>query len=257
MDKFKDYLKINFKRAFKSVRFNYRQYLCFFVAVFVVQMFFWLLTFSTDTDRDNIRQVAEENYEYHIIIRYMNGQQYTELNNQVYYSQFEAQRAYEEVNFELYSDMIGRTTYTAYIKLADIKSAGQAFEKDYIRPMRAASSNEFDIMYTPLYDYEFGSGLMKESETQYWMLMLLMTVLSMFLLMALYNIRINHYKFLYGIYMTCGADFKKLFNTAVWELLIISMLTFLPSILVSGAEVRNTSFFTSSSTTGLAVSLVL
>lgn len=232
MDKFKDYLSINFNRAFKSVRFNYRQYLCFFVAVFVVQMFFWTLTFSTDTDRDNIRRVAEDNYEYHIIIRYMNGQQYTILNNEVYYNQFESHRAYEDVEFELYNDMLGRTTYTAYIKLADIKSAGQAFEKDYIRPMRM-DPNEFDIMYTPLYDYEYGSGLMKESASQYWMLMVLMTVLSMFLLMALYNIRINHYKFLYGIYMTCGADFKKLFNTAVWELLIISMMTFLPSMAVS------------------------
>ena len=232
MDRIKDYLSINFKRAFKSVRYNYRQYLCFFVAVFVVQMFFWTLTFSGDTDRDNIRRVAEENYEHHIIIRYMNGQQYTILNNQVYYSQFESQRAYEKVEFETYRDMIGRTTYTAYIELADIKSAGQAFEKDYIRPMRV-DPNSFDVAYTPLYDYEYGSGLMQESNTQYWLLMILMTVLSMFLLMALYNIRINHYKFLYGVYMTCGADFKKLFHTAVWELLVISLMTLLPSMVVS------------------------
>ena len=129
MDKIKDYLSINFNRAIKSVRYNYRQYLCFFVAAFVVQMFFWTLTFSTDTNRDNIRRVAQENYEYHVVIRNMNGQQYTILNNEVYYSQFESQRAYEEVKFETYTDMIGRTTYTAYVELADIKSAGQAFEK--------------------------------------------------------------------------------------------------------------------------------
>ncbi|MBQ7320632.1 MAG: hypothetical protein IJW99_00905 [Clostridia bacterium] len=232
MDKLKDYLSINFKRAFKSVRFNYRQYLCFFAAVFVVQMFFWTLTFSTDTDKDNIRRVAEDNYEHHIIIRYMNGQQYTILNNEVYYSQFESQRAYDSVEFEVYNDMIGRTTYTAYVTLADIKSAGQAFEKDFIRPMRV-NANEFDVTYTPLYDYEYGSGLTRESTTQYWLLMALMTVLSILLLMALYNIRINHYKFLYGVYMTCGADFRKLFNTAVWELLMISLMTFLPSMIVS------------------------
>ena len=115
MEQLKDYLAINFKRAYKSVRYNYRQYLCFFVAVFVVQMFFWALTFSTDTNRDNIRRVATENYEHHIIIRNMNGQQYTILNNEVYYNQFEAQRAYEDVSFETYTDMIGRTTYTAYV----------------------------------------------------------------------------------------------------------------------------------------------
>jgi len=40
----------------------------------------------------------------------------------------------KEVKFETYTDMIGRVSYTAYVHLADIKSAGQAFEKDYIRP---------------------------------------------------------------------------------------------------------------------------
>lgn len=232
MDKVKDYISIHFKRAYKSVRYNYKQYLCFFVAVFVVQMFFWTLTFSTDTNSDNIRRVAQEKYEYHVIVRNMNGQQYTIMNNEVYYSQFEAQRAYEEVKFETYTDLLGRVSYTAYVRLADIKSAGQAFEKDFIRPMKA-DPNSFDVTYTPLYDYEYGSGLVREVQTQYWGLMVLMTVLSMLLLMALYNIRLNHYKFLYGIYMTCGADFKQLFYTAVWELLVVSLLTFLPSMITS------------------------
>ena len=232
MDKVKDYISIHFKRAYKSVRYNYKQYLCFFVAVFVVQMFFWTLTFSTDTNSDNIRRVAQEKYEYHVIVRNMNGQQYTIMNNEVYYSQFEAQRAYEEVKFETYTDLLGRVSYTAYVRLADIKSAGQAFEKDFIRPMKA-DPNSFDVTYTPLYDYEYGAGLVREVQTQYWGLMVLMTVLSMLLLMALYNIRLNHYKFLYGIYMTCGADFKQLFHTAVWELLVVSLLTFLPSMITS------------------------
>ena len=232
MEQIKEYLSIHFKRGYKSVRYNYRQYLCFFVAVFVVQMFFWTLTFSTDTNTDNIRRVAEENYEYHIIVRNMNGQQYTIMNNEVYYSQFESQRAYEDVKFETYTDMLGRVSYTAYVQLADIKSAAQAFEKDFIRPMKV-NANEFDVTYTPLYDYEYGSGLVRDNTTQYWWLMALMTLLSILLLMALYNIRLNHYKFLYGVYMTCGADFRKLFNTAVWELLVVSLLTFLPSMITS------------------------
>ena len=232
MEQIKEYLSIHFKRGYKSVRYNYRQYLCFFVAVFVVQMFFWTLTFSTDTNTDNIRRVAEENYEYHIVVRNMNGQQYTIMNNEVYYSQFESQRAYEDVKFETYTDMLGRVSYTAYVQLADIKSAAQAFEKDFIRPMKV-NANEFDVTYTPLYDYEYGSGLVRDNTTQYWWLMALMTLLSILLLMALYNIRLNHYKFLYGVYMTCGADFRKLFNTAVWELLVVSLLTFLPSMITS------------------------
>lgn len=232
MDRIKDYLSINFKRALKSVRYNYRQHLCFFVAVFVLQMFFWILTFSTDTDRDNIRQVTEDNYEHHIIIYNMNNQQYTILNNKVYENAFDDMRAYENVEFEGYTDLFGRKSYTAYVILADLKTAPQAFEKNYIRPMRS-DANVFEVVYTPLYDYDFDSSYMQDNTVQYWLLMLLMTVLSILLLMALYNIRINHFKFLYGVYMTCGADFKKLFSTAAWELLTISLLTFVPSMVVS------------------------
>ena len=49
--------------------------------------------------------------------------------------------------------------------------------------------------------------------------------------MLLYNIRINHFKFLYGIYMTFGADYKKLLFTAAWELITVSLLTLAPALI--------------------------
>lgn len=62
---------------------------------------------------------------------------------------------------------------------------------------------------------------------------LILLAVSIFLLTSLYNIRINQYKFQYGIYLTFGADFKMLFSTAFWELFIIFVVTFIPSLGIS------------------------
>ena len=58
-------------------------------------------------------------------------------------------------------------------------------------------------------------------------------IVSVVILILLYNIRINHFKFTYGIYMSFGADSKKLFGTCFWEILIISGLTLIPSAIIA------------------------
>ena len=56
------------------------------------------------------------------------------------------------------------------------------------------------------------------------------------IILLLYNIRINHFKFTYGIYMSYGADFRKLFSTSIWEIIAVSTVTFLPAAAASVAE---------------------
>ena len=67
----------------------------------------------------------------------------------------------------------------------------------------------------------------------YYTISAVLLALSIFLMMMLYNIRVNQYKFTYGVYMTFGADFKMLFNTAFWEMFVIMVLTFIPSVIFS------------------------
>lgn len=59
--------------------------------------------------------------------------------------------------------------------------------------------------------------------------MLLCTVLSVLLLTVLYRIKLNHNKFTYGIYLSFGADFKRLLTSAFSEMLVITAITALPS----------------------------
>ena len=46
---------------------------------------------------------------------------------------------------------------------------------------------------------------------------------------TLFAMRINHYKYRYGLYMAFGAGFSRLYRIGVSELAVISLLTFIPS----------------------------
>lgn len=46
---------------------------------------------------------------------------------------------------------------------------------------------------------------------------------------TLFSMRINHYKYRYGLYMAFGAGFSRLYRIGASELAVISLLTFLPS----------------------------
>ncbi len=73
-----------------------------------------------------------------------------------------------------------------------------------------------------------------ESDYQgFFIITLALFAVSVFLMISLYKIRINQYKFTYGVYMTCGADFTMLFSTAFWELFLISLVTYIPSVIAS------------------------
>jgi len=67
----------------------------------------------------------------------------------------------------------------------------------------------------------------------YFFLYIALLIVCALFLSELFTISINHYKFRYGIYMTFGAGFKKLYLTAVKEMGAISILTLLPSLAVS------------------------
>ena len=60
-----------------------------------------------------------------------------------------------------------------------------------------------------------------------------MTVVSILLITSIYRIRVNHYKFQYGIYMSFGADYRQLCKTSFWEMMVVSLATFIPSQLFS------------------------
>ena len=80
-EKLWEYLSRHIKIAFKSVFFNFKQYCCFFAAIFIIQLLFGMMAISsTNNNKVAYDQIAEE-YEYHYVIRNLTHGQYDFLVN--------------------------------------------------------------------------------------------------------------------------------------------------------------------------------
>ncbi|MBR3997211.1 MAG: hypothetical protein IKI93_02575, partial [Clostridia bacterium] len=81
MENLFEYLKRNLTIAWKSVFFNFKQYLCFFVALFIVQMFYGLMSVSNANNNDVEYSHVTEEYDYHMVLRDLNVDQANYLFN--------------------------------------------------------------------------------------------------------------------------------------------------------------------------------
>jgi len=232
-----EYLKRNLTIAWKSVFFNFKQYLCFFVALFIIQMFYGLMSVSNANNNDVEYVHVTEEYDYHMVLRDLNVDQANYLFNDsgaVFKNDivFDIVRYDENLNY-----MTNRTRYDVYLffrgetdSKRDINE--ERFRENYVPDLTslAREGESYIISVTPLHRFEDNKNA---NLVTFIFITLILLAVSVFLLTALYNIRVNQYKFTYGVYMTFGADFKRLFATAFWELFVISCVTLIPAVLLS------------------------
>jgi len=225
------YIRRNVKIAFKSVTFHYKQYICFFVAVFVVQMFFGIITMSSDNSNDIEYMLVNKEYDYHLVLKDLNSAQYVTIINDDY-TVFRNDHIHDVVRIKE-RDEPGAydSKYDVYIYLLnDPKESFSLLRIRYFEELASLNKAGLKYAFSPLYD--FNSNLM--ANTVYYVLFsTLITAVSVFLMMSLYNIRLNHFKFTYGIYTTFGAGFRKLAETSFWEMMLISCMTYIPACVCS------------------------
>ena len=70
-----EYLKRSLKIAWKSIFFNFKQYIFFFIAILIVQMFYGVMTISTDNNTLVEREFVKEYYDYHVLVTNLNEDQ--------------------------------------------------------------------------------------------------------------------------------------------------------------------------------------
>lgn len=231
MDKLWKNIKRNLARSYKSIRFNWKQYASFFVAIFLMQSFFWLLMLTKDAQAAELETNARENYDYHVAVSGLTQSEAIQLQNGAF-TVFLNDRLYEVIRVEETPNAYGSSTYTAYIELygEPLSSKLKSVERKYINPIieNSASPALIRVDYSPLLTYEDEVAALR---LPYYTITAVFALVAILVLMLLYNIRINHYKFLYGIYMSFGADFKKLLYTAAWELITVSLLTLGPALI--------------------------
>ena len=223
----------NLKRSMKSVTKGFREYSCFFIAILVLQT--GLVTFSlmTDTNIQYAKTTVTREYDHHLEVVGLDQEQKVNFE---YILDLSVAREDPYIQGASYQKEID-DTYTVRITLIDgvnLKDAkahilGKGFLKN-IRATNEDTGTPWVLRVTPLYTLE--ADYTVTYTLVYMALFALWTGLSVLILFVLYRMRVEHFKFIYGVYMTCGGDFPKLFGAAGGELLSISVLTMLPSILL-------------------------
>lgn len=226
-------MRDNLKIAIKSVRYNWRQYSSFFAALFLIQSFFGMLTVSSDLNSAITEDIIYDEYDYDIVMLDLTYSQTVFLQNDEL-RVFASDHIYNIVRIvDRYQSADNTTTYDVYLDFVheDMKADFRMFKARYIPYLTAANPNgTLKYNYSEIYklsNYKI-SGIVS-----YVSFAAIMTVVSILLITSIYRIRVNHYKFQYGIYMSFGADYRQLCKTSFWEMMVVSLVTFIPSQLFS------------------------
>ena len=213
-------LKRSVKNAFRTVLLGWREYAGFFLALLVVQSIFWSLTFSLDTNNAIAKQRVSESYSYHVVIPELTPTQTATFKNML-----NGQSAIDDSYYEV-EIIEGGESSTAHVTLK-----GANVERSFAKFRERCMMLSWQYEFTPLYTYQ--TEYVTPGVWRYALICLGMLLLCAAILTILYIMRVENHQFQYGIYMTCGADFRMLFRVTFFELAAIAALTFLPSMLLS------------------------
>ena len=211
--------------AFGKSLHNFSSHIAFLLALLIVQTLYTVLFLSAATDIATVRKTVTETYDYELEYRGMTQPQYVRLYNDCGTAPKSTPESapYSAIRYEKMSD----GSYNAYITLKGItrRIAAENFLYHY-------GIDDLEVGYSPLYDYK----------TEYLPDILLFVALatlavfglSVFLLIQLYRMRLDRDTFDYAIYMTCGANYRRLYRSTCRELFVLASLTFLPALLIGG-----------------------
>ena len=211
-------LKRNMKGAYKTIKSNFKEYLCFFMALIMVEVLFGVISVSFMNNRKVERSVIEEaGYTYH---GYLSGATPSDANVlREVHSTLDKDDKYFDYSFT-------ESGQTRINFKGDLENSRARFLAQVVGKINQGSVR-VALITTPLYDAEISLG---KDVPGFIALLGLLCALSFLLLMALFRIRINHFKFTYSIYMAFGGDFKKLVGSAFYEVMLIALLSFIPAL---------------------------
>lgn len=220
--------------AFKSVKFNRKQYISFVAALFLIQSFFGMLTVSADLNTAITEDIIYEEYDYDIVMLDLNYYQTIFLQNDEL-RVFASDYIYDIVRIvDRYHAADDTTTYDVYLDFVGVDSEHdfKQFKNKYIPYLQSYAKSGESLKYNYSEIYKLDTYKVS-SMVSYIVFAAIMTLVSILLITSIYRIRVNHYKFQYGIYMSFGADFRQLCKTSFWEMMVVSLMTFIPSQLFS------------------------
>ena len=220
----------NLKNAFKSVTKNWKEYICFYLAALVMTAGFWTVTLCTEANMHEAKSKVAEEYDYHVEVALLDNEQYVNLDAQLSYQiarENEYIASYYWVND---GKPLLDGTYSCRILLDTTFGMETAYMEVHYDMLNRVSQGHRDIRFSPLYTFDEDYGT--PYTVQLWAVSLAWLAFSILMMVVLFLIRLDHFKFIYGMYMACGADFPKLMGASGGELLSVTLLTWIPATLV-------------------------
>ncbi|MBE6597697.1 MAG: FtsX-like permease family protein [Ruminococcaceae bacterium] len=223
-----EYLKTNIKYAAKSVFRKFKEYLPFFAVLFVILCVFFTIFISTATNAKNNAESLSEQLDYDVMISGFDEKQKLAVERDLYIQSYMKKRSFESYTIEQASDIEGGD-YRVYLVMREDSDLDFFVEQHIYNPI-GGEDPDITVSTTPRYDYKMSSA---SSDSPPLLLIAAMCAISVAALVAIYSIRVNNQKFMYGIYITFGANLKKLISTSVFEMMLIAFLAYIPAALLS------------------------
>ena len=233
--KLSDAIKRDIVLSLKTIRFEFPRFLSFFAVLFLLQALFCsIFSLYANNDRTQLAYLQDQyrtqaGSVYHLKLLGCTADQRALLHN------LDADQDDEDEIFALLGADVteveggGQRRYDLYIQFqGNVENSYQLFRAKYQTAME--ESGNYVEAKTLLLDYEM------ERATNRAILILQLVLVVGFGALAvwvLHTIMTNHYKFAYGIYMSFGANFVRLFRTAIWEMVWAALFTWLPAVIVA------------------------
>ena len=233
--KFTDAIKRDIVLSLKTIRFEFPRFLSFFAVLFLLQALFCsIFSLYANNDRTQLAYLQDQyrtqsGSVYHLKLLGCTADQRALLHNL---------DVEQDDEYELFALLGADVTevegglqrrYDLYIQFqGNVEDSYQAFRAKYQAAMEEAGN--YTEAKTLLLDYEMERTANRAILVLQLVLVVIFGALAVW---VLHTIMTNHYKFAYGIYMSFGANFVRLFRTAIWEMVWAALFTWLPAVAVA------------------------
>ena len=195
----------NLKNAFISVIKGAGDYIGIYAAVAAVQIVFAVFSVTAVSSVTANDRTFREAYDYDIVVRGDSEEIYSLYNYMRTESLADDSLSFTDFNLTDTDDT------TSELSVSVKKGRMNSFLRYYADK------------YAPGAEYEITPGYLKFDRVRpgniavFILYGCLLFAVSVLILSVMYNLRLSHHKFKYGIFMTCGANFKMLYRTAFSE----------------------------------------
>lgn len=256
MEKFKSIVKA----AVKNVWYNKTKYVYFAIFLILVQsLLSCVILFNYNNNKNALHYledsftvaVSDERQErYHVVLNNLSPNQSSDVLAH-YAAMQESDRYYSIVLREKVElgTSVRYNLYLYFFRAAEPDTTPYELYQRFVstKMFKETMTDQVTVQETP-YLQAFRTQLTNNAVTV--LLCVLITAIGSVMFAILFNTVVNHFKFSYGVYMTFGANFSKLLANAISEMLVINVMTFVPSF---GFSILITYFLTMRAGYGVSI----